>query len=295
MDTARFDGVSRFLSQRLNRRQAGMGAVAFSTAATMGLAIKANAAAQESATPAASADDPGTVAKPLTGSTLFVQSFQGGSATGGAATDEFTVNLEGGLGQTIYFSDRPQRLVGTLPTEEFLAKLGFFPENPPNAALIVEQEDGDSVFAVVELFNPAYDTEQANLTYDVKVLDEWTSIDMQFQHGAADFEGSSAAFGTAHLLIDGVADCPDATMECIGPNGDVVGTIDNSEHDGYCYNWANIACMPCEPGGTPDPFYFVNICNERYDACEGDCGLWNFCSRDAPTGNTLCQHSDAAY
>ena len=46
---------------------------------------------------------------------LFLQSFQSGSivAKDGEA-DTFTLTLEQGLGQTIYFSDRPERIVGAV-------------------------------------------------------------------------------------------------------------------------------------------------------------------------------------
>ncbi len=47
---------------------------------------------------------------------LFVQSFQSGSiAPVDGAEGRYTVTLEQGLGQTIYFSDRPERIVGTEP------------------------------------------------------------------------------------------------------------------------------------------------------------------------------------
>ncbi|MCC6704290.1 MAG: hypothetical protein IT334_05385 [Thermomicrobiales bacterium] len=285
MDTTRFDAVSRYLAQTLNRRQvmAQGGAVAGAAAvAGIGLTSVAAKAAQ-------STQDADQAGATLTSSTLFVQSFMSGSVTPAAEAHNFTVNLERGLGQTIFFSDRPQRQVGTLKTEEFLAKLGFMPDNPPNAAIVAEQSDGSTVFAVVELFNPTYDADEANLTYEVTVLDDWQRMDMEFEHDPMDLQGEAATFGAAHLLIDGILDCPDASLQCL--NGDaVVGTID--DHDGYCYSWGDIACVPCQPWGV-GPSYFVDLCNERFEACEGDCGLWNYCSLDAPLGNTLCRDSDA--
>jgi hypothetical protein len=70
---------------------------------------------------------------------LLVQSFQSGSLAAKAGEQgRCTVTLKRGLGQTIYFSDRPGRIVGTIPTDRFLSVLGFSPDNPPNAALLVE-------------------------------------------------------------------------------------------------------------------------------------------------------------
>ena len=76
-------------------------------------------------------------------------------------------------GQTIFFTDRPNRVVGNLSTDKFVAKWtadkepGGFAANPPNAALTVFQPDGVKT-AIVELTNPRLDGK--NLSYNVKVL-----------------------------------------------------------------------------------------------------------------------------
>lgn len=285
MNTLRFDAVSRYLTQTMNRRQvmAQGGAVA-GVAAVAGVGLTSASAMAAQSTP-----ETDQASANLTSSTLFVQSFLSGNVAPGAEAHNFTVNLEHGLGQTIYFSDRPQRLVGTLQTADFLAKLGFLPDNPPNAAIIAEQSDGSTVFAVVELFNPTYDADEANLTYEATVLDDWQRMDMEFEHDPMDLQGEAATFGAAHILIDGILDCPDAELQC-RKEDKVVGTL--NDHDGYCYSWANIACVPCQPWGV-EPSYFTDLCNQSFEACEGDCGVWNYCSRDAPLGNTLCKNSDA--
>jgi hypothetical protein len=75
--------------------------------------------------------------------------------------------------QTIFFTDRPNRVVGNLPTNAFVAKWttdkgpNGFASNPPNAAVTVFQPDGIRT-AVVELSNPRLDG--SKLSYNVKVL-----------------------------------------------------------------------------------------------------------------------------
>jgi hypothetical protein len=64
------------------------------------------------------------------------------SLTANVETGTHTLTLEHGLGQTVYFSDRPSRDVGATPTPRFLNTLGFSADNPPNAALIVDTEMG---------------------------------------------------------------------------------------------------------------------------------------------------------
>ena len=50
--------------------------------------------------------------------------------------------------QTMYFTDRPNRVVGNMPTEKFVARWGTdkgpngFATVPPNAAVTVFQPDG---------------------------------------------------------------------------------------------------------------------------------------------------------
>ena len=74
---------------------------------------------------------------------LFIQSFQSGSVVPkDGAEGRYTLTLEQGLGHTIYFSDRPDRIVGAPRPPQFLEGLGFPDDNPPNAALVVETADG---------------------------------------------------------------------------------------------------------------------------------------------------------
>jgi hypothetical protein len=149
MDAHRFDTLAKLFAQRrLSRRGAVKGAGAGLAAGVLG-----SSASAQDATP------PGDEATPVATDTvtktafLFVQSFQSGTITPKDSEDDrYTLTLEAGLGQTIYFSDRPERIVGATPTPQFLAGLGFPDDNPPNAALVVETGPGETDIAVVELF-----------------------------------------------------------------------------------------------------------------------------------------------
>jgi hypothetical protein len=74
---------------------------------------------------------------------------------------------------TIFFSDRPNRVVGNVPTDKFVARWTTdkgpdgFATSPPNAAVTLFQPDGAKT-AIVELTNPKLDGK--DLTYNVKVL-----------------------------------------------------------------------------------------------------------------------------
>jgi hypothetical protein len=234
-----FDQMARlFAARRVSRHRALAQGGAGLAAAGVAAALIPNAAAQD-ATPIPAFDP----AKKRT--YLFVQSFQRGrvAAKAGAA-DTYTLTLEQGLGQTLYFSDRPDRDVGAAPTPQFLDGLGFPPDNPPNAALVVETAPGDTDVAVLELFAPAYDEATHTATYEVKVLRDWQrELEMGFTEAPTDLARLLPQFGAAHLFVD---DCADAPVVCTSTStGREIGRFSAQEVGGYCYNFPS--CHPCVP------------------------------------------------
>jgi hypothetical protein len=98
---------------------------------------------------------------------LFVQSAKTIDYKDGVMT------LHGVPAQTMFFTDRPNRVVGNVLTDKFVARWttdtspGGFASNPPNAAVTVFQPDGAKT-AIVELSRPRLAGNK--LSYDVKVL-----------------------------------------------------------------------------------------------------------------------------
>jgi hypothetical protein len=269
MDATRFDSIAKFFAaRRLSRRQA---------LAQGGAGITAGALAAVGLTPAARAQEATPVADGEQGPTmLFVQAFQSGGVTPAeGAEGRYTLTLEQGLGYTVYFSDRPDRIVGAHPTPTFLAGLGFPDDNPPNAALIVETEAGQTEIAVVELFNPSYDEATHTATYEVVVLGEWErAADMSFIETDADLAEVLPEFGAAHLFID---DCSDAEVWCSLDDGTNVGSFGVM---GHCYSWGDATCLPCSPwysSSTDARIYWDNRCETQFPACGGQCGAVNVC------------------
>lgn len=263
MNPRSFDRISRrFAERRLPRRQA-------------------RAAGQEAdATPAATPD-----AVPVERwggektTYLFVQSFRSGTITPSEEQDgRFTVTLEHGTGQTVYFGDRPSRDVGVTETPQFLEGLGFSPEDPPNAALIVETALGETDTAVVELYNPTYDPTTQGVTYDVEVLGNWEDdLELGLREATADLATLAPEFGAAHLLID---DCPsdsyvDCNLRTAYLQWEKKGVF---HHVDYCWNY--LVCMPCEPHGHVQPdrcathYYWEDRCNATFPDCQGKCEAW---------------------
>jgi hypothetical protein len=278
MDPNRFDSLSRlFAGRRLSRRQAmitGGAAVAATGLVTAGLST---AAAAQEATPDVTTGD-GTEPE-----FLFVQSFQAGSIAAKEGEEgRYTLNLEGGMGQTIFFSDRPNRIVGAETTQNFLDTLGFPDDNPPNAALVIKNEDGATDIAVIELFSPVYDEATQALTYEIEVLENWEKeMSLSLQEAPADLASLESSFGAAHLFIDGILDCPDSDLICY-QNGtrwqeNGVGRIPNADHDGFCVSSGTFFCYPCKsPDGGGS---WADECNRRFaDSCNGNCTYFPTCT-----------------
>lgn len=261
MAANRFDSITRLFAARRSRRQAvtqGGANLAVGTLDDSGLGR----------TSIAQGASPVTTTNGEKGSeTLFVQSYQSGSIAPKAnAADHYVVTLEQGLGQTIYFTDRPERVVGTTPTAEFLANIGFSAGNPPNAALVVEKEGGATEIAVVELIDPRYDEATHTATYEVAVLDEWErEMGVSFSETPADLKAFGPEFGAAHLFID---DCADGFVTCNATSADVATFTINT---GFCY--VNGCCQPCTENGEDPHTYWTKRCYEpgACMSCLGGC------------------------
>ena len=102
---------------------------------------------------------------------MFVQSAEGLKVD----TDSKTFHLVKVNQQTLYFSDRPQRIAGHITMADYLkewtAKAGQnnFGDDPPNAVLSVyEPGQLDNTVVVVEITNPVI--KGADLVYNYKII-----------------------------------------------------------------------------------------------------------------------------
>ncbi len=269
MDATRFDSITRFFaSRRLSRRQALATGGAGLAAGIAGAAGLAATTAQE-ATPTVLPAEEKT-------EFLFVQSFQSGTVApkdGEAGT--YTLILEGGLGQTIYFSDRPERIVGATSTAAFLTGLDFLDDNPPNAALVVDGAGGETEIAVVELFRPSYDEATHTATYEVEVLAEWEDeLGVGLTETPTDLAAFGDSFGAAHLFID---DCPNASITCELEYSDDDTQIVGTYAAGACWDWENACCALC----NDDQNVLDQGCYQTFSTCTAagvSCGGYWGCS-----------------
>ncbi len=84
------------------------------------------------------------------------------------------LTLNGLAPTTLYFSDRPDRVVGHITSDEFLDAWGegedSFADDPPNAALSVFSHDGDEIHDIVVVLKDP-DLKGDEMAYNVEILD----------------------------------------------------------------------------------------------------------------------------
>jgi hypothetical protein len=137
---------------------------------------------------------------------LFIQSAQSGLVSELNATTS-TLELNDVSDKTVVFSDRPDRIVRSVNTTNFIGNWSSGPDSfavdPPNAVLIVGDEiEGEQRqdYAVIELFNPQYDSEANTLRYDIAAENATTTpINLPGEFGQStlviDEEGCSGCGG----------------------------------------------------------------------------------------------------
>ncbi|MEZ4504540.1 MAG: hypothetical protein R2848_01470 [Thermomicrobiales bacterium] len=193
-------------TSRLSRRTA-LAAAALAGFGGFALATH-GVAAHDEGTPSAAGDETAY---------LFVQSgFTSGmldQATDGVQS--WMLTLQGAPAQTVFFSDRPARIAGSVSTERFLELLDFSSDDPPNAALVIDTESGADV-VILELTDPVYDAGDATLTYIAKILDVdvLESSGYGFESDPLGPDGYPAEFGPASLFIDSLLGCTPWDPRC---------------------------------------------------------------------------------
>ncbi|MGD1836103.1 MAG: hypothetical protein ACPKQO_10325 [Nitrososphaeraceae archaeon] len=134
---------------------------------------------------------------------LSIQRAQSGSISK-INTTNYSLELKGVSDNTISFYDRPNRIVKTESTSNFIGnwtatnwseRISNFATSVPNIVLIVDEPEGQQEITIIELFNPVYDLDKESLKYDV-TPDNATSIDLPSE------------FGKSTLIIDCPPGCP---------------------------------------------------------------------------------------
>lgn len=207
---------------------------------------------------------------------LFVQTFGSGSLTPVDGTpDRFVLTADHLAGQTLYFSDRPARVVGMMPTEKFFGPsetggLGFTPADPPNAALVVAGAGDATQIVLLELTDPRFDAATGHVSYSVQVLEELEALDLSLEQEPLSAADAAMEFTAASLFIDDMPD-PNPDLGSFGVScmlSDDTTIVWNGFID-YCLD-TNADCIhPCT---SADLSYWTDFCNQQDPGrCNGGC------------------------
>ena len=125
---------------------------------------------------------------------IAIQEAQSGSISKINSTT-YSLQLNDVADRTILFSERPNRIIVTQSTQDFIGNWSIgadsFGVDPPNAVLVVdEKQEQDSI--TIELFNPVYDADKKILNYEIRI-ETPTIISLR-------------EFGLSTLIIDTVVD-----------------------------------------------------------------------------------------
>lgn len=147
-------------------------------------------------------DDDRPPPKAATGGTLFTQSTAGGSLRPKGA-DTFELILRNPARRVTAFSDRPSRRAASEPLSDFVdrwAQRGF-QNDPPNAALVVDDAPDDKDSMVLELSDPRLGPDAGTLRYTAKRVGGRSAPALS---GLSSDRNTSVAetFGRAQLFID---------------------------------------------------------------------------------------------
>ncbi|MEZ4507955.1 MAG: hypothetical protein R2848_19350 [Thermomicrobiales bacterium] len=255
MDEHSFDAFTRHFSRIHATRRKTVGALVTGLAAA---ALGQTVAAQD-ATPIAEDDEP---------EFLFVQlANQGTWVPSPDEPDVFILTLTGASNQTVFFSDRPQRIVGSVPTTQVFAALGFTPENAPNAAIVAQDETGQRDVLMVELFDPIFQQESgenpaSTLVFKSRVLNDYAGTSLDEWQSAQEDDELAAELTNVNLYIE---DC----VDLIWCNRDYHswGPVPGGPIS-LCWNQHALDCVPCN-GGTIQSYN--DACNREYPDCIGSC------------------------
>jgi hypothetical protein len=133
---------------------------------------------------------------------IFLQEGSSGSFVNDSSGN-YTLTMTDVIPYTAYFADRPERDVGFAPMDKFIKGFDFGINNPPNAAIILPDENEKSDMAIVELTNPQYDNTTGTLTYTASLLMNYSFESVWFQDQKTKVDPDIPEnFGSVNLVID---------------------------------------------------------------------------------------------
>jgi hypothetical protein len=193
---------------------------------------------------------------------MFVQEAESGTFIE-SANNTYILTLLNVNPYTIYFSDRPYLIAGSVPMQLFLDGFNWGPENPPNAAVVLRDANESEDVVIVQLTDPHYDEDNATLAYTATILENYTGDGLAYYTPKGD-EAIPEAFSAVAVFIDG---CPDVTINCgsTSTGNSILCKICGTARVGQWWDWLTGKCYTlCDNNSL--------VCNKQFpDCCGGQC------------------------
>ena len=161
------------------------------------------------------------------GGELFAQTSDSGTLTPiQGQSGVYDLTLSNAAPDVTQFTDRPVRKASTESLADFVASWDQrgFGQDPPNAALVLDQQPPASDTSVYELADPRLDKASGDVTYRATHVEGGTTALPQPDRNAA----TPAKFSQAHLFIDpGSTPTVDFFVQANSSNGRMELTLDS--------------------------------------------------------------------
>ena len=129
----------------------------------------------------------------------------------------YTLELNDVSDKTLLLSDRPERIMTSVNTSDFVGNWHWsmgpksFTADPPNAALIVEDE-GNQDIMIVELTNPVHDPTAETLKYDI-VPENVTSLELPNEFGQSTLVINGTGYNNPDIFWSSTS-CEPSAVSC---------------------------------------------------------------------------------
>jgi hypothetical protein len=179
--------------------------------------------------------------QPSETSLLFVQSATSGSLVPvHGAPERFTLTLRGVDGQTLWFTDRPERRAGYMTTGAGLKVLDFRgSKGAPNAVLSIPSAKPSKDMIALTLRDPKYDPQQRTVQYRATELEHVTNTELAVNPRYLD-ESVGPRFGHAALFIDSAHPFMGCNLTVNwGTTGPNRGDLQLMKHQDFIPDWGD--------------------------------------------------------
>lgn len=208
---------------------------------------------------------------PIEPSLLFVQTAQTGTITMAMYEDEkiYSLTLNQVDGELQFFSDRPNRINGSIKQSEFLDSWikndDDFLSDPPNAEIIATSNSNAPQHFTVMLTHPVYDEKAATVKYEVTPLAGQTLIEGKYTNLSLFINNIETEPQDIYSITSSDGHTVITTALHPVPTGNTIKMArDLQPGDPILSHMGNTTVKEIQAKGIRPPLFNMEIINERF-------------------------------